>query len=355
MEIEIGGILVGDNHPPFIVAEMSGNHNHSLERALEIVDAAAEAGAHALKIQTYTPDTITLDLTDGDFFVRDEKNLWKGRTLYDLYQEAHTPWEWHKPIFDRCREKGLLYFSSPFDASAVDFLETLNVPAYKIASFELIDIPLIKKAAATGKPIIISTGMGSEPEIAEAVEAVKSQGNNQIILLKCTSSYPAEPKNANIKTIPYMREKFQVMAGLSDHSPGIGVAVASVSLGSVLIEKHFTLSRSDGGVDSSFSMEPQEFKALVDESKRAWQGLGRETFELTEKEIGSRTYRRSLYVSSDIKAGEVFGSSNVKSVRPGYGLSPKYFDFVLGKKAKHALKKGDRLTLECIDTKEPLR
>ncbi|MBP9887409.1 MAG: pseudaminic acid synthase, partial [Leptospiraceae bacterium] len=328
------------SNKPFIIAEMSGNHNQSLERALEIVDAAAKTGAHAIKLQTYTADTITIDKKDGEFFIADPKSLWKGSSLYDLYKEAYTPWEWHKPIIERAKEKGLICFSSPFDFTAIDFLEDLNVEAYKIASFENIDIPLIKKAANTGKPIIISTGMASISEIAEAVEAVRSTGNNQLVLLKCTSTYPATPDNTNILTIPHMRELFNCEIGLSDHTMGIGVSVASVALGATVIEKHFTLNRADGGVDSSFSMEPEEMRQLVIESERAWQALGKISYGATEKEKGSLVFRRSLYIVEDIKAGEVLTEKNLRSIRPGLGLSPKFIDQLIGRRVNQNLPRG---------------
>ncbi|EMY61442.1 pseudaminic acid synthase [Leptospira terpstrae] len=346
--IKIANIEISRSNKPFIIAEMSGNHNHSLERAFEIVDAAAESGAHALKLQTYTADTITIDKSDGDFFISDPKSLWKGESLYNLYKQAYTPWEWHKPIMDRCKEKGLLCFSSPFDFTAVDFLEDLNVPAYKIASFENIDIPLIKKVASTGKPIIVSTGMATVQEIAEAVDAIVSTGNKQFILLKCTSTYPATPETTNIHSIPHMRELFGCEIGLSDHTMGIGVAVASVALGATVIEKHFTLRRADGGVDSTFSMEPEEMKALVTESERAWQGLGKISYGPTEKEKASLVFRRSLYVVEDMKAGELVTEKNVRSIRPGYGMPPKFFDFVIGKRINRDVKRGTGLSWEML-------
>lgn len=338
--IKIANREISRNNKPFIIAEMSGNHNQSLERALEIVDAAAKTGAHAIKLQTYTADTITIDKKDGEFFIADPKSLWKGSSLYDLYKEAYTPWEWHKPIMDRAKEKGLICFSSPFDFTAIDFLEDLNVEAYKIASFENIDIPLIKKAANTGKPIIISTGMASISEIAEAVEAVRSTGNNQLVLLKCTSTYPATPDNTNILTIPHMRELFNCEIGLSDHTMGIGVSVASVALGATVIEKHFTLNRADGGVDSSFSMEPEEMRQLVIESERAWQALGKISYGATEKEKGSLVFRRSLYIVEDIKAGEVLTEKNLRSIRPGLGLPPKFIDQLIGRRVNQNLPRG---------------
>lgn len=328
---------------------MSGNHNQSLNRALEIVDAAAAAGAHAIKLQTYTADTITIDKKEGEFLISDPKSLWKGETLYELYKKAYTPWEWHEPIFKRAKEKGILCFSSPFDFTAVDFLETLDAPAYKIASFENIDIPLIRKVAKTGKPIIISTGMANVQEIAEAVDAVRSEGNDQLILLKCTSTYPATPDNTNIVTIPHMKDLFQCEVGLSDHTLGIGVAIASVALGATVIEKHFTLSRVEGGVDSTFSMEPDEMKALVIETERAWQALGRISYDATEKEKASLVFRRSLYVVEDMKKGDLIFEKNVRSIRPGYGLPPKYLEIVLGKRVNQDLKRGTALKWGLLD------
>lgn len=339
---------VGLDQKPFIVAEMSGNHNQSLERALEIVDAAAKAGAHGLKLQTYTAATMTLDLDEGDFFISDEKSPWKGTSLYKLYEQAYTPWEWHKPIFDRCKEHGMLGFSTPFDFTAVDFLEELEVPFYKIASFENTDLPLIRKVASTGKPMVISTGMASIAELDEAVKAAKGAGCKNLVLLKCTSSYPADPKGTNILTIPHMRELFDVEVGLSDHTMGIGVATASVALGATFIEKHFTLSRADGGVDSEFSLEPHELKALVVETERAWQSLGKVSYGLGTQESASVKHRRSLYVVEDISEGEVLSAENVRAIRPGAGLSPKFMDLVLGKKVKSSVKKGTPLSWDLL-------
>ena len=273
--IKIDNISIGADNRPFIIAEMSGNHNQSLQRALEIVDAAARAGAHALKIQTYTADTMTLDLDEGEFRITDKQSLWQGKSLYQLYQEAHTPWEWHEPIFERCRELGMIVFSTPFDESAVDFLEDLDVPCYKIASFENTDLPLIRKVAETGKPMIISTGMANVAELDATVRTVREAGCSDLVLLKCTSTYPATPEDSNIMTIPHMRELFGCEVGLSDHTPGIGVAVASVTLGAAVIEKHFTLAREDGGVDSPFSIEPAELAMLVRETEHAWLALGK--------------------------------------------------------------------------------
>jgi len=342
--IQVGSRLIGENCPPFIIAEMSGNHNQSLQRALEIVEAVAKTGSHALKLQTYTADTMTLDIAEGDFFIEDPKSLWNGRSLYDLYQEAHTPWEWHKPIYDRCRELGLVCFSTPFDATSVDFLEELETPCYKIASFENIDIPLIKKVAATGKPIIMSTGMASLAELGDAVSAAREAGCKDLILLKCTSSYPSTPENTNLLTIPHMRDLFHCEVGLSDHTLGVGAAVASVSLGSTVIEKHFTLCRADGGVDSAFSMEPDEMRTLVEETERARLALGEVSYGPTAAEQKSLAFRRSLYVAEDIAAGEELTAKNVRAIRPGYGLAPKYLDIVLGMKCKRSVKKGTPLS-----------
>ncbi|WP_438818014.1 pseudaminic acid synthase [Thermolongibacillus altinsuensis] len=342
------GRKIGPNHPPFIIAEMSGNHNQSLERALEIVEAAAKAGAHALKIQTYTADTMTLNLDNKDFKIEDPESLWKGNTLYQLYQQAYTPWEWHKPIFDRARELGMIPFSTPFDETAVDFLEELDVPMYKIASFENNDIPLIKKVASTGKPMIISTGMATLAELDETVRVAREAGCKDLVLLKCTSTYPATPEDSNILTIPHMKELFDCQVGLSDHTMGIGVAVASVALGATVIEKHFTLSRADGGVDSAFSMEPDEMRALVIETERAWQALGEVQYGPTEKEKASLKFRRSIYVAKDIKAGEKFTKENIRVIRPGYGLAPKYYEQLLGKQAKTDIKAGTPLTLDLV-------
>ncbi|MEK4228439.1 pseudaminic acid synthase [Solibacillus sp. FSL H8-0538] len=340
--------LLTNSTQPFIIAEMSGNHNQSLERALEIVDAAAKAGAHALKIQTYTADTLTLNIETEDFMIRDEDSLWEGKSLYELYGEAYTPWEWHKPIFDRAKELGMIAFSTPFDDTAVDFLEYLEVPLYKIASFENTDLPLIKKVASTGKPMIVSTGMATVAELYELVTTAKAAGCKDLILLKCTSTYPATPENTNISTIPHMRELFDVQVGLSDHTMGTGVSVAAVALGATVIEKHFTLNRADGGVDSAFSMEPTEMQSLVEETKRAWQAIGKVKYGPTEKEKSSLKFRRSLYVSEDLRAGDFFTNDNVKIVRPGYGLEPKYIESVLGKKAKTDIVRGTPLNWKLL-------
>jgi pseudaminic acid synthase len=346
--ITIDNRKIGSGHSPFIIAEMSGNHNQSLDRALEIVDVAASTGAHALKIQTYTPDTMTLDLDEREFYVSDSSNLWKGNSLYKLYAEAHTPWEWHKPIFDRARELGIIAFSSPFDDTAVDFLESLNVPCYKIASFENTDLPLIRRVAATGKPVIISTGMATVAELDETVRAAREAGCKDLVLLKCTSTYPARPDNTNILTIPHMRKLFDCEVGLSDHTMGIGVSVASVALGASVIEKHFTLDRADGGVDSTFSMEPDEMHSLVVESERAWQALGNISYGPTDNEINSLQSRRSLYITKDLKEGEQLTPENLRAIRPGLGLPPKYLSLLFGKRLRKDAKKGTAMTWELI-------
>ncbi|MBA2132300.1 pseudaminic acid synthase [Capillibacterium thermochitinicola] len=346
--IKINGHCIGREHPPFIIAEMSGNHNGSLERALAIVEAAAAAGAHAVKLQTYTADTMTLDLEEGEFFIDDPENLWQGKSLYRLYQEAATPWEWHEAIFKRCRERGIIGFSTPFDQSAVEFLETLNVPCYKIASFENIDLPLIKKVAATGKPLFLSTGMATLAELDEAVRAAREAGCRDLILLKCTSTYPADPKNTNLRTIPHMRDLFGCQVGVSDHTPGIGVATAAVALGATVVEKHFTLNRADGGVDAAFSLEPAEMRTLVVETERAWQALGRISYGPAEDEKPSLKHRRSLYIVKDLKAGDVLTAENLRAIRPGLGLPPKYFPIVMGKRVKRDVPRGTPLAWELL-------
>jgi pseudaminic acid synthase len=347
--MKIGNIEIGSGHKPFIIAEMSGNHNQSIKRALSIVEAAAKTGAQAIKLQTYTADTITLDEEGDEFRIKDEKSLWNGKTLYKLYEEAYTPWEWHEPIMKRAKELGLICFSSPFDETAVDFLESLHVPAYKIASFENNHLPLIRKVAATGKPVIISTGMASIGEIQEAVTTAREAGCKNLILLKCTSTYPAIPANSNLNTIPHLKALFNCEIGLSDHTMGIGVAVASVALGVSVIEKHFTLSRADGGVDSAFSLEPHEFTSLVIESERAWQALGTITYGPIEAEKKSLKFRRSLYIAEDMKAGDVLTQENLRCVRPGLGLAPKYYEELLGKSVRQDIKKGTPLKWELVN------
>ena len=346
--IILGGTKVGPNEPPLIVAELSGNHNRSLDRALALVDAAAEAGAHAVKLQTYTPDTMTLNLDTGYFRIDDPTSLWNGRTLYDIYAEAYTPWEWHDDIFERCRRRGMIPFSTPFDATAVDFLETLDAPCYKIASFEVTDLPLIRKVAATGKPLIMSTGMATAEEVADSVAAFRDAGGNDLILLKCTSAYPAPAEKANLRTMADMRERFGVQVGLSDHTLGLGVPLAAVALGAVLIEKHFTLDRNDGGIDSAFSMEPSELKELVEQSGRAWSALGGVTYVRSEQETASSLYRRSLFAVEDIRAGEKFTPDNVRAIRPGAGLSPKHYDEIIGGEAKCDISKGTPLSWDVV-------
>lgn len=347
-EFKIADRSIGPTHPPFIIAEMSGNHNQSLDRALELVEAAAKSGAHALKLQTYTADTMTLDLREGEFWISDPNSLWEGNSLYELYEKAHTPWEWHEPIFKRCRELGIIAFSTPFDATSVEFLESLDVPCYKIASFENTDLPLIKKVAQTGKPMIISTGMASIAELDETVRTAREAGCKDLILLKCTSSYPALPVNTNLRTIPHLRDLFDVQVGLSDHTMGIGAAVASVAIGATVIEKHFTLSRADGGVDSAFSMEPTEMAQLVIETERAHQALGQISYGPTEAELASLQYRRSLYITQDMKKGDRLTPENVRSIRPGEGLSPKYYNQIVGSIVHQDSPKGTPISWELI-------
>lgn len=331
------------------MAEMSGNHNQSLERALAIVDAAAEAGVDALKLQTYTADTMTIDKRDGEFFIADKDSLWQGESLYELYQKAYTPWEWHEPIFEKCRDKGIICFSTPFDFTAVDFLEKLGNPIYKIASFENGDIPLIRKIAQTKKPIIASTGMATLAELDELVRTARENGCADLTLLKCTSSYPASPVGTNIRTIPHMRQLFDCHAGLSDHTLGIGAAVASIALGAEVIEKHFTLSRAEGGVDAAFSLEPQEMAQLVRECRTAWEALGEVSYGVTEQEKKSLQFRRSLYIVEDMKAGDVITEKNMRSIRPGLGLAPRYYDVLLGKRVKCDIKRGTALAWDCVE------
>jgi pseudaminic acid synthase len=341
--IIVGQHKIGKEFPPFIVAEMSGNHNQSLYRAMEIVEAAADSGAHAIKLQTYTPETITLDVNNSDFTINDENSLWQGKNLHNLYKQAYTPWEWHKPLMKKASELGLICFSSPFDETAVDFLESLDVPIYKIASFENNHLPLIRKVAATGKPVIISSGMTSLEDMEEAVNTVKNAGCKELILLKCTSNYPASPEDSNILTIPDMRKHFKCQVGLSDHTMGIGASLAAIAHGATLIEKHFTLDRSDGGVDSAFSMEPSDMSSLVKESKRAWQSLGIIKYGPTKLEEKSLLYKRSLYISQDMKTGEVLSEKNLRIVRPGHGLHPRYYEKLLGEKILKDVKKGEAL------------
>lgn len=347
-EIKIGKHLIGPNRPPFIIAEMSGNHNQSLDRAMALVDAAAKTGVHALKLQTASPDGLTLDVDSPDFLINDPSSPWHGRNLYQLYQDAVTPWEWHEPIFNRCHELGLTVFSSPFELKAVDFLESLEAPCYKIASFELVDLPLIRRAARTGKPIIMSTGMATVSDIQEAVVAARSEGNDQVVLLKCTSSYPATAADAHLATIAHLRDIFGCQVGLSDHTLGIGVPCAAAALGATVIEKHFTLDRNDGGVDASFSLEPEEFASLVVESEKAWASVGGILYGGAEKEKSSVQFRRSLYISENMKAGAALTPENIRIIRPGYGLAPKYYDLLLGRRVNQDLNKGTAMKWEYI-------
>lgn len=348
MPFELMGRRVGLDAAPFVIAEMSGNHNQSLDRALAIVDAAARSGAHALKIQTYTPDSMTLDINEREFRISDPRSLWAGRSLYELYGEAYTPRNWHAPIFARAREHGMVPFSTPFDAEAVDFLESLDVPCYKIASFENTDLPLIRRAAATGKPLIISTGMASLAELDETVRAARGAGCRDLVLLKCTSTYPSTAEHTNLRTIPSLREVFQCEAGLSDHTMGVGVSVASVAFGATVIEKHFTLDRAEGGVDSAFSMEPAEMAQLVADTERAWQALGTLAYGPTEAERRSLQYRRSLYIVTDLRAGDILTSANVRAIRPGLGLPPKYLEVVLGRAVRRDVPRGTALTWDVL-------
>lgn len=345
----VGNRRVGGDFAPLVIAEMSGNHNQSLDRAFAIVDAAAAAGAHALKIQTYTAETMTIDVTEKEFSIHDPQSLWAGQALFDLYTNAHTPWEWHKPIFDRATEHGMIGFSTPFDESAVDYLEKLNVPMYKIASFENTDLPLIRYAASTGKPLIISTGMATFDELEESVSTARDAGCADLVLLKCTSTYPASPLNTNVSTIPDLQKRFGCQVGISDHTMGIGVALGAVALGATVIEKHFTLRRVDGGVDSAFSMEPDELRQLVMESERVWQSIGSVSYGPTEVEKGSLVFRRSIYIVEDVEKGEVISKTNVRRIRPGLGLPPKHFHDVLGRRFSKDLKRGTPLAWDLIE------
>jgi N-acetylneuraminate synthase len=340
--MNIAGRPIGHHAAPFVIAEMSGNHNQSLERALAIVDAAAESGAHAIKLQTYTADTITM--REIEHVISDSDSLWRGQSLYELYDQAHTPWEWHAAIFDRARSAGLIAFSSPFDETAVDFLEELDTPCYKIASFECTDLPLVEKVAGTGKPMIISTGMATLAEIDTAVSTARKAGARDIVLLKCTSTYPATPENSHLRTIAHLREAFGCEVGLSDHTVGVGAAVAAVALGATVIEKHFTLNRADGGVDAAFSLEPEELRALVTETERAWHALGEVHYGPTTSEQPSTFFRRSLFISRALAAGSVLTRDDVRIVRPALGIPPAQFELALGRRLKHDVKAGTPVT-----------
>jgi len=348
-EFSIGGFNVGPGNAPFVIAELSGNHNGSLERAMAILEAVAGAGAHAVKLQTYTADTMTIDIREGDFYIDDPESLWHGHSLYELYEKAHTPWEWHEPLFARARELGLIAFSTPFDAGAVELLETLNSPCYKIASFENTDIPLIRKVAATGKPLILSTGMATVAEIDESVRAARDAGCENLVLLQCTSMYPARAEHANLRTIPHMRKTFDCQVGLSDHTNGIGVAVAAVAFGATVIEKHVTLKRDDGGVDSAFSLEPIELAALAVETDRARRALGEVCYGADGSEGTSIRHRRSLYVVEDLKAGERLTTHNVRAIRPGGGLPPRYLEHLVGLRVRRDVKRGEPLRWDLLD------
>ncbi len=328
----VGEFEIGPGCRPFVVAELSGNHNGSMSRALSLIDAAYEAGADAVKLQTYKPSTMTLDSRGDGFLIEDESSSWRGSTLYELYEKAHTPWEWHDELFAHIRRKGMIAFSSPFDESSVSFLESLNCPIYKIASFEITDLPLIECVSSTGKPMILSTGMASLPEIQEALDVIRSTGNNPVVLLKCTSTYPASPANTNLRTMQDLMRWTSELVGLSDHSMGSAVAVAAAAMGAVVIEKHLTLSRQDGGVDAAFSMEPEEFKILVSDVKVAHDAIGEVRYGGTLDEQKNKAYRRSIYFSRDLPTGHVLSQEDIVIVRPGLGLEPKYRDAILGKK-----------------------
>ena len=350
--MKIGKKNVGLESKPFVIAEMSGNHNGSLKKALDIVEAVAQSGADALKIQTYTAETLTLELDEGDFFISDKDNLWSGSSLYELYEKAHTPWEWHEKIIEKANELGLICFSSPFDETAVDFLENLNVPAYKIASFENSHIPLIQKVGATGKPVIISTGMATLAQISDTVQAIRDAGCEQFILLKCTSSYPADPSDSNILTIPHLRTLFNCEVGISDHTMGIGCSLAAVSHGATIIEKHFTLSREEEGVDSSFSLEPNDMKLLVEESERAWLSIGKVKYGPTALEKKSLIFRRSIYIAEDVKKGDLLDKKNLRIIRPGFGLDPKYYEGLINCRVNKDIKKGTPFSWDLVLNKD---
>ena len=346
--LKIDGRLIGPSYPPYIIAELSANHNGDINRAFQIMEAAKKAGADAIKLQTYTHDTITMDCDSEEFQIHG--GLWDGQSLYELYKGAHMPWDWHKPLFEKAKKLGITIFSSPFDNTAIELLEELNAPAYKIASFELVDHALIKRAAQTGKPLIMSTGMANKLEIEEAIEVARKNGCDDLVVLHCVSGYPAPSDQYNLSTIRDISQSFGVLTGLSDHTINNATAVAGVVLGACVVEKHVTLDRSGGGVDDSFSLEPNELADLCGDAKIAWQSVGRVNYEVTEAEKGNIKFRRSLYVVRDVAEGELFTSSNVKSIRPGYGLSPRHFDDCLGKKASRAISRGTALTFNLIQS-----
>jgi pseudaminic acid synthase len=346
--IDLGGHKIGKDYPPFVIAELSANHGQSLEKALRLVDAAARAGVQALKLQTYTADTMTLDLREGDFFIDDPASLWCGYSLYELYAKAYTPWEWHKPIFDRARQHGMVAFSTPFDETAVDFLEQLDVPAYKIASFENGDIPLIRKVSRTGKPVIMSTGTATLEELTEGVAAAREAGCRDLILLKCTSSYPARPEDAHLRTLMDLEQRFDCIVGISDHTLQTATSVAAVSLGGCVVEKHFVLDRAENDIDAAFSLEPDEMARMVEDVRTAWASLGRVSYDLSQREALSRRHRRSLYVCQDIRAGERFTTVNVRAIRPGAGLSPGQLPAVIGAVCTRDVRKGEPLSLDMV-------
>ncbi|EGQ7852427.1 pseudaminic acid synthase [Vibrio vulnificus] len=345
--ITIDGRKIGPDYPPYVIAELSANHNGDINRAFKIMEEAKKAGADAIKLQTYTHETITMDCDSEEFQIHG--GLWDGQTLYELYKGAHMPWEWHKPLFEKAKELGITIFSSPFDFTAVELLEDLYAPAYKIASFEVIDLPLIKRVAQTGKPMIISTGMANEEEIAEAIKTAKDNGCQELVVLHCVSGYPAPAEQYNLRTITDIAQRFDVLSGLSDHTIDNATAVTSIALGACLIEKHVTMDRNGGGADDSFSLEPQELKALCQDTKTAWQALGRVNYERTEAEKGNAKFRRSLYVVTDIEAGEALTPENVRSIRPGFGLAPKHYDDILGRKAKAKIVRGTALQFDLLE------
>ena len=349
--ITIDGRNIGPGQPPYVIAELSGNHNGEIGRALRLIEAAKAAGANAVKLQTYTADTITIDHDGPGFTI--EGGPWDGRTLYNLYQEAHTPWDWHGELFAKGRELGITVFSSPFDATAIDFLESLDAPAYKIASFEIVDLPLIDRVAATGKPLIMSTGMADQDDITDAVATARAAGCRELALLHCVSSYPANPEDSDLRTIPQLTEMFKTVAGLSDHTLGTSVSVAAVALGAAIIEKHVTLRRADGGPDAAFSLEPTELADLCAATRTAWQALGKARWGRTQSEQGSMVFRRSLYVVEDVKKGEVLSEKNVRAIRPGHGIAPKHLKEVIGGTASADIKRGTPMAWNLLEGHPP--